>query len=92
MSALSSAANALLGYAFAQGLAISFWRRASRGTTVRVLLAHRRLQPAPETSEMSMQLNSTLKLGAVSYSYEAHYNFICPATGLARAIQLRSVR
>ncbi len=37
VSAFSTIANALLGYAFAEGIAISFWRRAIHGTTVRSL-------------------------------------------------------
>ncbi len=36
LAVFSTVANSLLGYAFAEGLAIYFWRLASRGTTVRL--------------------------------------------------------
>jgi hypothetical protein len=34
--AFATIANALLGYAFAEGLVTLFWRQACRGTTVRM--------------------------------------------------------
>jgi hypothetical protein len=37
VSAFTTLANTLLGYAFAQGLAVLFWRLVIRGTTVRAL-------------------------------------------------------
>jgi hypothetical protein len=72
LALFSTLANSLLGYAFAEGLAISFWRLANNGTTVpqpprRSLLLNKQMSVLPDKLILTM----LKKLSALHDSYEA---------------------